>query len=305
MEVPMNKNFLFLILALATTATTDISPAQRPERARPHKSAAPYTRPSALKATERPTLLHQAAEKGDLKKIIPLLSLRNTDVNEVDFFKSTPLQVAAANSKAKAVIALNGHHDIDINAQNMYGWAPLHFATFNHGENGDLIALALLKNPTININVQTNFLQTPLHFAAMNGNATIVYALLQHGASTQLRNRLDQSPFDVATTEIIKSLLAANDTDALGNTPLHRAALTENIAEIQALIKAGAMVNAQNNAKETALFIAVTFERYQAVKTLLEAGADIGIQAINGLTALDIAGNKEIRELIQATQEAQ
>lgn len=87
-----------------------------------------------------------------------------------------------------------------------------------------------------------------------------------------------------------------NDPDALLN-----AAYDGNYDLVEKLLSQGADINACNNQKETALFIAVDEGYSGVVELLLERGADPKLSDENGDTALDIAryhGYKEIENIL-------
>ena len=78
--------------------------------------------------------------------------------------------------------------------------------------------------------------------------------------------------------------------DEQGNTPLMRAALDGQTKQVEALLRAGADVNAQNREGRTALMFAIINLHAATVKTLLEFGADVNVQAAGcGCTPLILA----------------
>ena len=55
---------------------------------------------------------------------------------------------------------------------------------------------------------------------------------------------------------------------------------------VNALLNAGANVNAQNKNGRTALMQAAIYRHIKVIKILLDRGANIGVKDINGMTAL-------------------
>jgi ankyrin repeat protein len=77
-----------------------------------------------------------------------------------------------------------------------------------------------------------------------------------------------------------------------GSTPLHLAALQEDVAVLTVLIEAGAKVNAGNDYGYLPLHYAVMAGQYENVALLIEAGTDIDATAAWGNTALHLAASR-------------
>jgi uncharacterized protein len=83
-------------------------------------------------------------------------------------------------------------------------------------------------------------------------------------------------------------MLDARDDD--GNTPLMRAALDGQTKQVEALLRKGTDVNAQNRQGRTALMFAIINLHAATVKKLLEFDADVNVQADGcGCTPLTLA----------------
>ena len=79
--------------------------------------------------------------------------------------------------------------------------------------------------------------------------------------------------------------------DGAGHTPLHLAAEAGNAKKVQALIDAGADIEARNRAERTPIFMAVnsdisTAKAIECIQILLSAGADINATGASGHTPL-------------------
>ncbi len=72
-----------------------------------------------------------------------------------------------------------------------------------------------------------------------------------------------------------------------GGSPLHTAAVFGHLEAVQALVQAGADVNARNNDGATPLLVAAFFCRTEIVQHLLAHGADKQAKDNAGKTALD------------------
>ncbi|KAK5718347.1 hypothetical protein LTR15_008074 [Elasticomyces elasticus] len=104
--------------------------------------------------------------------------------------------------------------------------------------------------------------KTPLHFAAARGDLNAVLTLLRHGADPNLT------------------------TDALW-TPLIEAAMSSNHRTLRPLLMAGARIDAQNKAGQTALSMAASIrDDLRYLDPLLEYQTNIHLTDKAGLTAL-------------------
>lgn len=113
--------------------------------------------------------------------------------------------------------------------------------------------------------------------------------------------------------ERVQSLLAAkypvNRFDELGKTPLHYAVAGEHLAVVDALLRAGANVNAHDERVigDTPLGEYAASCSYEMAKRLIDAGADPTIPGWMRLTALDQARERqraEGRQVLRLLEEA-
>ena len=93
---------------------------------------------------------------------------------------------------------------------------------------------------------------TPLHLAAFFAGASLVEALLEHGADVNAR--------------------AQNGTN---NMALHAAATARNLAAVRALVEHGADVNARQEGGWTALHSAALSGDVEMARLLISHGADV------------------------------
>ncbi len=124
---------------------------------------------------------------------------------------------------------------------------------------------------------------TPLHWAAHNGSVEMVRALLAAGAKPNATNRYGVTPLHEAATLgnalMVNALLKAGaDSNAAygdGETPLMIAARTGNPEVVKGLLESGAAVNAAEKFRgQTALMLAANENHAPIVKALLAAGAN-------------------------------
>lgn len=99
----------------------------------------------------------------------------------------------------------------------------------------------------------------------------------------------------MGTRADVERILAANPamrdvrTPQLDNTPLHYAALNEDSGPLEALIAAGANVNARNAEGATPLHMTAFATRTKNAKLLLEAGADPLLKTNEGRDVASVA----------------
>ena len=144
------------------------------------------------------SLLHEAAEKGDVQEVKRLLE-RGEDVDvrttrertppdetkpaflsalesTLDSSGSTPLHVAASNGHAE-VVALLLENGADPNAKNRIDVTPLHMAAMD----GHLPVVELLVAHGADVNARQCANQTALHLANWKGRRKVVKFLKRHG----------------------------------------------------------------------------------------------------------------------------
>ena len=168
----------------------------------------------------------------------------------------------------------------------------------------DLIDLLISRGADINARTRTN--ETPLHLSCKYADVNNIRALLVHGANTNVRDSIGNTPFHSlamawsgwrdpadfkATTQLLLlhgvNLNAQNDQ---GDTPLHTLVKGGLVYETALLIQHGVNVNAQNKAGDTPLHTLVKEGLiYEAVIPLLiRHGVNLNAQNKAGDTPLHI-----------------
>jgi ankyrin repeat protein len=120
---------------------------------------------------------------------------------------------------------------------------------------------------------------TPLHLAAFFGHFELADALLDRGASVNVRS-----------------------TNPMKNTPLHAAAAGGRTDIVELLLKRGADVNATQEGGWTALHSAAQAGNRAMVEVLIANGANLNSRAANEQSPLDLAltqGRQDVAALLE------
>jgi uncharacterized protein len=158
------------------------------------------------------------------------------------------LMSAVKAGNATAVRALLRQR-VDVNARDVDGTTALHWAS----RAADVQTIALLAGAGADANAVNRYGASPLSLAARTGNAAVLRALLDAGAT----------------------VAAADAALADGQTVLMLAARTGSVDAVRLLSGHGANVNAaERRTGTTALMWAALDDRADAVRALLAAGAD-------------------------------
>ncbi|XP_001604063.1 ankyrin-3 [Nasonia vitripennis] len=157
---------------------------------------------------------------------------------------------------------------------------------------------------------------TPLHFAIENRHKNVVELLLEHGASTIMKNMSGQTPFHLAFSffysdhDFLDSILNkyvpknVNPINNFGLSHLHIACTTRNTNAIESFLENHAdAINKRVNFDAskcpgyTPLHFAVDFNRKEAVEILLQHNVDINLKDKNGFTPLHLACQQNAKKI--------
>lgn len=142
----------------------------------------------------------------------------------------------------------------------------------------------------------------PIFAAAGKGNLELVQLLLKHGANPSAFSTQHAGccGLHIAAeknyVEVVECLLAAGvDVNIRSEkqklTPLISAACCGSMEAVQALIKAGADIDAQSSTGNTALMLAIDRGKIDVAVAIIEAGANLEIKGQKGWTALHNAAS--------------
>jgi len=167
----------------------------------------------------------------------------------------------------------------DLDARGKDGRSPLHYAVRKDSAR----KVQALLNVGVDIDAQDNNGQTSLHYAIARGDLGVVRVLLEAGADAAIRDNsgrgvLQCAPEGSEVAQILQGHL---------NEQLLRVA--GGGARVDALINAGAKVDARDERGMTPLHHAATNGNDDAVQALLNAGAEVVFCDGDGRTALQLA----------------
>ena len=178
---------------------------------------------------------------------------------------------------------------------------------------GDVATVRALVAQGIDVNAAEVDGTTPLHWAAYGQGAEIARLLLAAGASVNIGNRYGVRPLSLACVDgnapVIAALLdaGANPNTSLmeGETAVMTAARSGNVEAVELLLDAGANVNAREHWKgQTALMWAAAEGHAATIPTLVSHGADLSARSNLGFTALLFAAREGQTDVVQTLLEA-
>ena len=220
--------------------------------------------------------MHRAAAGGDVEFMLLLLE-RGTTPDAADKDGETPLHHAsrAAHLEIVGLLLCKG---ADVNAKERSGNTPLHFAVMA----GDPAIVAVLLEHGGDANAVRDDTNTPLLLAAgllegtdgrVAGATSISFGFLDDRQELTSRT---VAPARCAST-IVRLLVdhggQVNTKGWRGFSPLHAAAMANNIAVLEHLIACGADTNARDGRGETPRGRAVERGCGDAARVLREQGA--------------------------------
>ena len=170
-----------------------------------------------------------------------------------------PLAEAVKQRDADAVSALLDQR-ADVNAPQADGATALHWAAYWN----DVDTARVLMRAGASVNVANDLGVTPLWLASTHADAALVMTLLRAGAAPNVAHMLGESPLMAAArtgrVQVVSALLAhgadVNATEpAHDQTALMWAAANRHPGVVQALIEAGAAVQARSRVRRRKVYL--------------------------------------------------
>ncbi|KAI1735361.1 nb-arc and ankyrin domain-containing protein [Xylaria scruposa] len=192
--------------------------------------------------TERIYMIHVASYY-QLIKPLRAIVLEPGQINLKDFYRNTPLALAAEYGHQNVVQILLDTDKVDVDSKNNLNRTPLSYAA----KNGHLAVVQLLLNTgKVDVDSKDLFHQTPLSYAAENGHLAVVQLLLN-------------------TCKV-----EANSKDNSNRTPLSYAAGSGHLAVVRILLDTGEVeVDSKDEFNWTPLWHAAK-NGHQAIVQLLQ-----------------------------------
>ncbi len=132
-----------------------------------------------------------------------------------------------------------------------------------------------------------------------NGFSPDNWAKVDEHGNNALAKAILREQQDIALELLALNTVDINQRNNDGNHCLWFACFRNNIAMIDALVKAGIDLNNQNAVGVTCLMYASSASKTEVVKALIAHGADINLKNQDDSTALDFAGNVEILRMLK------
>lgn len=296
-------------------------------------------RPEAL--SPRLVELHAAAAQGDVERVRSLIQeapdllsnsvLGHTVLHTAVLGAIVPERETSSNAPVpweygesnRAVVLLLLDSGADVNAENDFGWTPLHFAAMV----GRKRVAEVLLSRKARIHMRGKSGSTPLHVAARLGHRDVVARLLaananpdatDHAGLTALHQvashedvdvLLSRAPTDQALekligvpTSVLTQIGAGLTARQTAKQMLERSSGSEHKEVAELLLASRADVDAKTSAtRRTPLHVAASSGNISVAGVLLENGADANERDLEGYEPLHVAaerGQKDMTELL-------
>ncbi len=215
-----------------------------------------------------------------------------------------PIHIASSKGCVKEVKRLIRKNRTSIDARNLHGVTPLHYAA----NNGRYKVVKLLTSAQANVHATDNATFTALHHAAFGGHVDIAEFLIDKKIAVDALLQSGGTPLFIAVErrhlEMVEFLIArganVNVIDKDGNTPLHNAVSFGRVGMVIFLLQLRGdnkvKINVANHKGQTPLHVAVRWDITGIVDQrttaqfiaalLIETGAELDVLDNVGVTPL-------------------
>lgn len=277
---------------------------------------------NAVSGSKGTTALHRAIEDGN-SAAARLLVLHGADVRVVDGKQRSALHSALLSNVTVKVVRDVIIAGADLDAKDFNGNAPAYLAISRRIDSFAVLRTLLRRGA--DVNATNNKDESLVHATAKNGKLEYTDALLDAGANPDSKDINGNTPFHIATRRgdvefVCKLSNWRVDLEAINNdgwrpihsarddldmiktlnkhgadvnkrgkyrTALHEASHKDNVGVVDALIDAGADVDARCHPySRTPLHDAILYKRWGCMEALLRRGANVNARDDIGLTPL-------------------
>ncbi|CAB1105913.1 unnamed protein product [Ectocarpus sp. CCAP 1310/34] len=244
--------------------------------------------------------LHLAAESGSTAIVHVLLAdgvqpnLRGGEDGKAE------LDLATVGGHAETVAALV-QHQASLKATDKHGRTDMHAAASYN--NAGIIEVLSADGANVDARAQKSW--TPVHVASSQGCAEALTALMRHGGGGNHYNTEKESPLHLAVCEghcaAVTALLVGGANPNLcmdADSPLYLAACCSRLDVVKVLIQYGADVKGICSNRATALHTIV--KNVDVVEALIDAGAHLEAEDDEGCTPLHRALARGCYEIVLA-----
>jgi len=229
------------------------------------------------------TPLQAVVTRGAADELILVLLSHGAEIDRANRFEVTPLMLAATMGYP-GIVRLLLKQGATVDAQDKGGSTALMKAVMN-----DYFSLQELIHAGADLHHQNQIGLTPLDFAYNSQQWSSAFFLCQAGARVDRAKFSTQRHANAATYWVLHS------------APALHAVMVGDHALLKTQLEQGTPTGTRrgDDSKEPLLVTASQFGHADLVRLLLEFGADVGIQAAGGRTAMKVAKNQQIVEILQ------
>ena len=216
------------------------------------------------------TPLQNAIWRGHVEIILTLLEAGANVLPS----KWTPLHIAALKGDSEAIKTILHQTPAIIDNQDSIGCTALHIAS----EQGRCKAVKMLCDQGCDKNKVDEHKQTALHKAVLHRHVDVIKVLCECGANKELTDSTHHTALCIASEtdhslDLTRLLLSAGaDPASMKWTPLHIAALKDDVESIKAVMTPG-IINSQDLNGNTALHLASQYGFANVAEALCAGGA--------------------------------